>query len=67
MIVCISGCVSIERSDYESNDKDQFLASKNGTILVVPKSLTNSNVSDFYILPDQTQNAKIDIMPPFAK
>lgn len=62
----LSACLSWDKTDYASNDKDQYLTSKNGKMLVVPPPLTSSNVSDFYILPDQNQNAKIDIAPPYA-
>lgn len=60
------GCISWEPTDFASSDKDQYLSSKNGESLVIPPPLTNSNISDFYVLPNNEQNAKISIDPPAA-
>ena len=43
------------------------MTSKNGPDLLVPPPLTNSNLSDFYVLPEQTQDPKVAIEPPAAK
>ena len=65
--IVLSGCISWQPSDFDSNNKDQYLTSKNGPDLLIPPPLTNSNLSDFYVLPDQTQDPKIAIEPPAAK
>ena len=65
--VFLSGCISWQPSDFDSNKKDQYLTSKNGPDLLVPPPLTNSNLSDFYVLPDQKQDPKVPIEPPAAK
>lgn len=66
IISMLSSCFFWEPTDYASNDKDQYLTSKNGPNLVVPQPLSSSNISDFYTLPDQNQNAKVSVEPPFA-
>ncbi|KTC81642.1 hypothetical protein [Legionella brunensis] len=51
-------------SNYASNGEAQYLRSKNGPTVVVPPPLTDSNISHFYDLPAQTQNARVSIAPP---
>lgn len=51
-------------SQYASNGEQLYLRSKNGTIVVVPPPLTDSNISHFYDLPPQNQNAQVSIAPP---
>lgn len=64
----LSGClIDWQPTDFASSDKDGYLTSKNGKDLLVPPPLTSSNLSDFYVLPDQTQNPKVGIEPPAAK
>ncbi len=53
-------------SHYSTNGEQQYLNSKNGPPLVVPQSMTSANISHFYDLPPQTQNAKVSIAPPTA-
>lgn len=65
--VLLAGCFTFDRSEFVSSDKDRYLTSKNGKDLLIPPSLTNSNLSDFYVLPDQTQNPKIGVEPPTNK
>jgi len=60
----LTGCQLLSTSEYATNNTDQYLKSRNGPGLVIPKSLSDSNISDFYHLPDQTQAAKIGITPP---
>ncbi len=60
----LTGCQFFSTSDYATNNTDQYLKSRNGPDLVIPKSLNDSNISDFYRLPDQTQAARIGITPP---
>lgn len=71
-LFCVSFCILLggcllddwQPTDFASSDKDKYLASKNGKDLLVPPPLTNSNLSDFYVLPEQKQNAKVGIEPP---
>ncbi|HHF7345026.1 TPA: hypothetical protein ACPSKE_000897 [Legionella feeleii] len=51
-------------SQYASNGEQLYLRSKNGTTVVVPPPLTDSNISHFYDLPPQNQNAQVSIAPP---
>lgn len=62
----ISGCVLWPETEYATNEKNQYLKSKNGPDLVIPQPLTTSNISDFYHLTDQTKPSKINIVPPAA-
>lgn len=55
----ISGC-----SRYASNGENVYLQSRNGQKVAVPPPLTSSNLSNFYDLPEQTQNATVSIEPP---
>jgi uncharacterized lipoprotein len=62
MIVCLlvlTGC-----SRYSSNGENLYLQSRNGQKVDVPPPLTSSNISNFYDLPEQNQNAKVRIEPP---
>ena len=61
---CLTSCITLDRSEFASSDTDRYLSSKNGKNLVVPPSLTSSNLSDFYVLPEQNQNPKIGVEPP---
>lgn len=61
----ISSCSSLfSQTDYDSSDKLHYLKSKNGPQLVVPPPLTSTNISDFYDLPPQNQDARVSITPP---
>lgn len=60
----LAGCDFISKTEYASNDKLQYLKSRNGPDLVIPPPLSGSNISAFYRLPDQTQHAKVAINPP---
>jgi len=60
VICCLSSC-SVK---YTTNDKQQYLESKNGPLLVVPEPLTRSNISGFYDLPTPEGNKKVSIVPP---
>lgn len=50
-------------SPYSSTGENQYLQSRNGNKLVVPAPLTSRNISYFYVLPEQNQNAKVSILP----
>lgn len=49
---------------FASNDKDQYLESKNAPDLVVSPPLTKSNLSGFYNLPPAPEHPEIKILPP---
>lgn len=51
-------------TNYASNGESQYLRSRNGQIVAVPPPLTDSNISHFYDLPAQNQNARVSIAPP---
>ncbi len=51
-------------AQYTSNGEQQYLHSRNGVNLVVPPPLTTTNMSHFYDLPSQPQNAQVSIDPP---
>lgn len=48
-------------SRYASNGENLYLQSRNGEALVVPPPLTSANISNFYDLPQQTQDARVSI------
>jgi uncharacterized lipoprotein len=58
-VVALSAC----SSPYSSTGENQYLHSRNGNKVVVPAPLTKANLSYFYVLPEQTQNAKVSISP----
>ncbi len=60
----LSGCALLPSSEFSSNDTHEYLHSRNGQNLVINQPLTDSNISDFYQLPNQTKPAKISIKPP---
>ncbi len=49
---------------YATNDKQQYLESRNGSPLVVPPPLTRANMSSFYELPTPEGERKVSIVPP---
>lgn len=51
-------------SNYSSNGEALYLRSNNGQALVVPRPLTDNNISRFYDLPAQNKNAMVSIAPP---
>ncbi len=59
-LLLLSGC----SAQYTSNGEQQYLQSRNGVNLVVPLPLTSTNISHFYDLPSQNQDAKISTEPP---
>lgn len=58
-VALLSAC-----SHYASNGEALYLRSHNGAKLVVPPPLTQENLSTMYILPPQTQDARVNIAPP---
>ncbi|MFJ1269756.1 hypothetical protein ACD661_14420 [Legionella lytica] len=63
-IVCSLLVLTACSGRYSSNGENLYLKSRNGVNLVVPPPLTKENISDFYNLPPQNQDAKISIAPP---
>lgn len=63
---CLMLCsfVLMSCSKYSSNGENLYLQSKNGQKVEVPPPLTSSNISNFYDLPEQTQDPKVNIQPP---
>lgn len=49
---------------YASNGEHLYLKSRNGEKLEVPPPLTRTNISDFYNLPPQNEDARVSITPP---
>lgn len=60
--VLLTGC----SAQYTSNGEQLYLQSKNGVNLVILKPLTTENISDFYVLPPQNQDARVSVVPPPA-
>lgn len=64
MACLLSACSSYD-SLYASDNKKNYLRSRNGQTPVVPKPLTTENISNFYELPQQTnQDARVSPAPP---
>ncbi len=58
--VLLSSCAN----RYASSGEHLYLASQNGTMIVVPAPLTSANIGHLYDLPQQTANPRISIKPP---
>lgn len=63
-IILASLVLSACSARYSSTGEDMYLQSRNGERLEVPPPLTSANISNFYDLPPQTQNARVSIAPP---
>jgi uncharacterized lipoprotein len=59
-LLSLSAC----SSKYSSNGEQVYLKSKNGPQLTVPAPLTSANISHFYDLPLQNQDARVGVAPP---
>ena len=59
-VVLLSAC----SGRYSSNGESLYLKNNHGTTLEVPPPLTRENISDFYNLPPQNQEARVNIVPP---
>ena len=65
VLVCVSMlCLTACSSQYSTNDKQQYLASRNGPVLQTPPPLTNANLSGFYDLPPPETGTKVSLAPP---
>jgi hypothetical protein len=49
---------------YATNDKQQYLSSRNGALLVIRPPLTNDNISNFYDLPNPERVERVNLKPP---
>lgn len=63
-IILATLALSACNSRYSSHGESVYLQSRNGTKIVVPPPLTNANISNFYDLPPQSQDARVSIAPP---
>jgi len=59
VVVCVA-CTA----HYSTSSKLEYLKSRNGPELQVSPPLTKDNLSQFYSLPPQEQNAQIGVEPP---
>lgn len=64
VIIVVSSWLAACSAQYTTNGEQKYLESRNDPRLVVPSPLSGANISDFYDLPAQTQNAKVSIIPP---
>lgn len=65
LIQGFTACSQISTAEFASNNKFEYLHSRNGQGLIIPKPLSDANISDFYLLPNQTSSIKvISIKPP---
>lgn len=51
-------------AQYTSNGEQHYVQSHNGVGIVVTPPLSTANISHFYDLPSQSQDAKVSIVPP---
>jgi uncharacterized lipoprotein len=59
-VFLLSGCSLLNTNASEN----KVLNSRNGPGLVVPPPLTTDNISYFYSLPNEAQDAHVSIAPP---
>lgn len=64
LVIVLSMLLSACGMQFTSNGEQHYLQSHNGANLVVPPPLTTANISHFYDLPPQNQNARIGVEPP---
>lgn len=60
----LTACRLLPNAEFDSNNKSQYLHSRNGANLVISPPLSDQNISDFYQLPTQNKPAKISISAP---
>lgn len=63
-VLCLASGLVACSSLYTSQGEKQYLDSRNGPKLIIPPPLTGDNLSPFYDLPPETQNARVSIAPP---
>lgn len=64
IVIAATFLMSSCATHYTSSGEHRYLKSYNGRMLVVPPPLTEANISHFYDLPQQNQNAVVNITPP---
>ncbi|MDP3267781.1 MAG: hypothetical protein Q8M40_01905 [Legionella sp.] len=66
LIVCVVALLVLSACSarYSSNGENLYLQSHNGAKVTVPPPLTNANINNFYDLPPQTKDARVNIAPP---
>ena len=65
-LIILSALLAACNIKYTSNGEHQYLQSRNGVDIVVPPPLTANNISHFYDLPPQPENAQVSIEPPIS-
>lgn len=63
-IICAALILTACSGRYSSNGEHLYLKSRNGEKLEVPPPMTRANISDFYNLPPQNEDARVSITPP---
>lgn len=61
MLVSLTACTT---TPYRSSGEKLYKAGPNGPQLQVLPPLERSNLSDFYNLPNQSENPSVSILPP---
>ena len=61
-VVSLCAC----NTPFTSNEKDQYLESKNAPDLVIKRPLTTSNLSGFYTLPAAPEHPSMEVLPPVS-
>ena len=64
MLMGFSVLLTACSAQYTSNGEQRYLKSRNGPQIVVPSTLTVANISNFYDLPAQNQDARISDLVP---
>ncbi len=64
--IVVSALLLAACSNFSSTGEKYYLLSRNGAVVAVPPPLTDTNISHFYDLPQQNQNAQVDITPPIS-
>ena len=64
MLMGFSVLLTACSAQYTSNGEQRYLKSRNGPQIVVPSPLTVANISNFYDLPAQNQDARISDLVP---
>ena len=62
-VVLTALALSACNSRYSNNSENLYLQSHNGVKLEVPPPLTSANISNFYDLPAQNQDPRVNIAP----
>ncbi len=63
IFVCLNVLTACS-APYATNDKQQYLTSRNGDKLVIQPPLTHENISGFYDLPSPEVVSRVNLKPP---